>query len=98
MDKLYDILILGGGPAGLSAGLYAGRAGLSALIIEKGQPGGQAAITDALENYPGGLEGDTGPALTERMESRTISAPKRFACAAMRSVRAGPVSPSRPPG
>lgn len=74
MKELYDVLILGAGPAGLSAGLYAGRAGLSALIIEKAAPGGQAAVTDALENYPGGLPEDSGPALTKRMEEQA----KRF--------------------
>ena len=68
MDKLYDVIILGGGPAGLTAGLYAGRGGLNALIIEKGQDGGQIAITDEIENYPGQqVEGESGPSLAERM-------------------------------
>lgn len=67
MDQIFDVLILGGGPAGLSAGLYAGRALLSTLIIESGQEGGQIATTDELENYPGGPAGDTGPALSARM-------------------------------
>ena len=53
MGKLYDVIILGAGPGGLAAGLYAGRARLSTLIIEKGQDGGQIAITDEIENYPG---------------------------------------------
>ena len=53
MSKIYDVIILGGGPAGLAAGLYAGRSRLSTLIIEKGQDGGQIAITDEIENYPG---------------------------------------------
>ena len=52
MSKLYDVLILGAGPGGLAAGLYAGRARLSTCIIEKGQDGGQIAITDSIENYP----------------------------------------------
>ena len=46
MSKIYDVIILGAGPAGLTAGLYAGRARLSALIIEKGQDGGQIALTN----------------------------------------------------
>ena len=50
MGKVYDVVILGAGPAGLAAGIYAGRARLSTLIIEKGQDGGQIAITDELEN------------------------------------------------
>jgi thioredoxin reductase (NADPH) len=50
---MYDVIIIGGGPSGLTAAIYASRAGLKALIIEKAGCGGQMAITDALENYPG---------------------------------------------
>lgn len=68
MSKIYDVIILGAGPAGLAAGLYAGRSRLSTLIIEKGQDGGQIAITSEIENYPGQiLEGETGPSLIARM-------------------------------
>jgi len=68
MGKVYDVIILGGGPAGLTAGLYAGRSRLSTLIIEKGQDGGQIAITDEIENYPGQIvEGESGPSLIARM-------------------------------
>ena len=68
MDKVYDVIILGAGPAGLTAGLYAGRSRLSTLIIEKGKDGGQIAITDEIENYPGSmLENESGPSLIERM-------------------------------
>lgn len=68
MGKIYDVIILGAGPAGLSAGLYAGRSRLSTLLIEKGQDGGQIAITDEIENYPGQMvEGESGPSLIERM-------------------------------
>lgn len=68
MSKIYDVIILGAGPAGLSAGLYAGRSRLSVLIIEKGQDGGQIAITNEIENYPGQIvEGETGPSLVARM-------------------------------
>ena len=55
-DKIYDVMILGGGPAGLAAGIYAGRAGLSVLIIEKGIDGGQIALSHRVENYPGQSE------------------------------------------
>jgi len=51
--KIYDIIIIGAGPAGLSAGVYAGRAGLKTLIIENQFPGGQIVITESIENYPG---------------------------------------------
>ncbi len=68
MSKIYDVIVLGAGPAGLAAGLYAGRSRLSTLIIEKGQDGGQIAITDEIENYPGQIvEGESGPSLIARM-------------------------------
>ncbi len=71
MSKIYDVIILGAGPAGLAAGLYAGRSRLSTLIIEKGQDGGQIAITDEIENYPGALlEGESGPSLIARMTAQ----------------------------
>ena len=68
MSEIYDVIILGAGPAGLAAGLYAGRSRLNVLIIEKGQDGGQIAITDEIENYPGQIvEGESGPSLIARM-------------------------------
>lgn len=68
MSKIYDVIIIGAGPGGLAAGLYAGRSRLSTLIIEKGQDGGQIAITDEIENYPGQmLDGESGPSLIARM-------------------------------
>ena len=68
MSNIYDVIILGAGPGGLAAGLYAGRSRLSTLVIEKGQDGGQIAITDDIENYPGQIvEGESGPSLIVRM-------------------------------
>lgn len=67
MSKVYDVVIVGGGPAGLAAGLYASRAKMDAVIVEKGKLGGQAATTEELENYPGSIEHPTGPKLMERM-------------------------------
>lgn len=61
MSKVYDVLIIGAGPAGLSAGLYAGRARLSTLIIEKEKDGGQIVLTSEVENYPGCLENQDLP-------------------------------------
>lgn len=52
-DKIHDLVIVGGGPAGLSAGIYALRAALDTVLIEKGMPGGQMALTTDIENYPG---------------------------------------------
>lgn len=71
MSKIYDVIILGAGPAGLTAGLYAGRSRLSTLIIEKGQDGGQIAQTDEIENYPGQVvEGESGRSLVARMSEQ----------------------------
>lgn len=69
MEKIYDILIIGGGPAGYSAALYAARAGLSVAVIEKTSVGGQLTLTDTVENYPGFDEGIDGFELGARMQS-----------------------------
>lgn len=73
---IYDVAIIGGGPAGLAAGLYAARAKLSTIIIEKGADGGQIATTDEVENYPGAMEDATGPKLVARMleQAKTFGA------------------------
>jgi len=67
MAELYDVIIIGEGPAGLSAGLYAARSRLKTLIIEKEKAGGQIVITDEVANYPGSIENATGPSLIKRM-------------------------------
>jgi thioredoxin reductase (NADPH) len=66
----WDIIIIGGGPAGLTAGIYASRARLRTLLIEKLMPGGLAASTDKVENYPGFPGGIAGAELTKRMEDQ----------------------------
>jgi thioredoxin reductase (NADPH) len=63
----FDVLIVGGGPAGLTAGIYAGRGNLKVGIVEKGNPGGQIAQTEEVENYPGFPEVISGPELSQRM-------------------------------
>lgn len=71
MSERYDVMILGGGPAGLAAGLYAGRSRLKTLLIEKGPDGGQIALSAGVENYPGQLlEGETGVSLAARMAAQ----------------------------
>ena len=70
----YDLVIIGGGPAGLTAGLYAARARLNVILIEKIVPGGQIVISDLIENYPGFPEGISGPDLVQRMTDQV----KRF--------------------
>ncbi|WP_373877776.1 thioredoxin-disulfide reductase [Tepidanaerobacter syntrophicus] len=67
---MFDVAIIGAGPAGLSAGLYAARAKLSTIIIEKMYPGGQAAMTYRIENYPGFSDGIGGAELAEAMKSQ----------------------------
>jgi len=67
---IYDVIVLGGGPAGLTAGIYAVRAGLKTLLLEKSFLGGQAATTFLIENYPGFPEGVSGPELIERMRQQ----------------------------
>jgi thioredoxin reductase (NADPH) len=63
----YDVIIVGGGPAGLTAGLYSTRAGLNTLLLEKSTIGGQVSKTSLIENYPGFPEGIDGVTLIERM-------------------------------
>ena len=78
MDNVYDVIILGAGPAGLTAGLYAGRSRMKALLIEKGQDGGQIATTSEIENYPGQIvdEEESGPSLIARMTKQA----EKFGC------------------
>lgn len=70
MSHVYDTIIIGGGPAGLSAALYAARGKLDTLLIERAKFGGQAATTADLENYPGSITNCTGPSLIARMKEQ----------------------------
>ena len=67
MAEHFDLIIIGSGPGGLAAALYAARGRMKTLVLEKGQNGGQAAITHLIENYPGSIEDPTGAKLTHRM-------------------------------
>ncbi len=74
MNKEYDLLIVGGGPAGLAAGIYGSRSKMKTAIIEKKRnPGGQAATTEEMENYPGFAHGTTGPELTKKMTEHAVA-------------------------
>lgn len=68
----YDLVIIGAGPAGLTAGLYAARARMKVLLLEKAVPGGQILITDWIENYPGFPEGISGFDLAEKMKNQAL--------------------------
>lgn len=69
---VYDQLILGGGPAGLTAGLYAARGGRKVALIERAMPGGQAFLTNEIENYPGFPQGIGGPELMMAFQEQAI--------------------------
>lgn len=71
--QVYDVIIIGAGPAGLSAAIYAGRARLKTLLIEKGKDGGQIILTSEIENYPGSLEKESGRSLIKRMTEQVAS-------------------------
>jgi thioredoxin reductase (NADPH) len=69
---VWDTMILGGGPGGFSAGMYATRGGMSTLLIEKLVPGGQAATTEWVDNYPGFPDGISGPDLSKKFEEHAL--------------------------
>lgn len=86
MKKLYDMIVIGGGPAGYTAALYAARAGLSTLVIEKMSVGGQMAITDVIDNYPGFEEGVDGFTLGMKMQAGAERFGAKTAYAEVREV------------
>ena len=69
MKHIYDMVILGGGPGGYTAALYAARAGLDTILLEKLSAGGQMALTSQIDNYPGFEEGIDGYVLAEKMQA-----------------------------
>ena len=74
MQNFYDLVVVGGGPAGITAAIYAAREGISTLIVERSSLGGQAAITERLDNYPGFPDGVTG----DEFRSRLVAHAQRF--------------------
>lgn len=86
MERIYDIVIIGGGPAGYTAALYTSRAGLDTLVIEKMGAGGQMALTDVIDNYPGFDGGIDGITLGMKMQSGAERFGARSAYAEVLSV------------
>ena len=70
MEQIYDMIVIGGGPAGYTAALYAARSGLSVLVLEKLSAGGQMALTEQIDNYPGFEGGIDGFSLAEKMQKQ----------------------------
>ena len=77
MENTYDVIIVGAGPAGMTAAIYAIRANMKVLVLDRLSPGGAITNTNEIENYPGQqLEGESGPSLIARMTEQA----KKFGC------------------
>ena len=87
MDEIYDVIIIGAGPAGLTAGLYARRAKLRTLIVEKGTLGGELMNRDLIENWPGYPDGILGPELASNMIGHVMSHGAEMKLAEAKSLR-----------
>ena len=85
-DHIYDIIIIGGGPGGYTAALYAARAGLDTIVLEKLSAGGQMALTHQIDNYPGFEEGIDGFSLAEKMQAQAERFGAKSEYAEVRSV------------
>ena len=87
MEQIYDMIVIGGGPAGYAAALYATRAGMNTLVLERMSVGGQMALTDVIDNYPGFEEGVDGFTLGMRMQAGAERFGARTEYSSVRSVR-----------
>jgi thioredoxin reductase (NADPH) len=86
--RFYDLVVIGGGPAGLTAALYAAREGIDTLVVERAAPGGQAAVTELLDNYPGFPDGISGAEFADRLVAQS----RRFGVEVLSATEASGVS------
>jgi thioredoxin reductase (NADPH) len=88
--SVYDVIIVGGGPTGLTAAIYAARENQKVLIVEKSAPGGQAGITECLDNYPGFPDGVEGHELADRMQRQA----ERYGVEILQAVAVSSITPT----
>jgi thioredoxin reductase (NADPH) len=88
--SVYDLIIVGGGPTGLTAAIYAARENQTVLIVEKSAPGGQAGITECLDNYPGFPDGVEGHELADRMQRQA----ERYGVEILQAVAVSSITPT----
>ena len=69
-EELYDVIVIGGGPAGTATAIYTAREKLETLVIERGAPGGQAGVTQMIDNFPGFDEGISGQEFARRLTNQ----------------------------
>ena len=84
-EKIYDVIIIGAGPAGMTAAVYASRANLDTLMLERGVPGGQMADTEDIENYPG-FENILGQELSTKMYEHALKFGAEYAYGDVKEV------------
>lgn len=92
----YELVVIGAGPAGLTAGIYAARAGMKVLLVEKIVPGGQVQLAETIENFPGFPEGIKGAQLSDLFKKQAVSAGARIIIAEVKEISALQDSQQRP--
>ena len=86
MDQ-YDVIVIGGGTAGFSAGMYASKLGMKTLLVERLIPGGQIINVEQIEDYPGFPEGISGADFSSKIQEQAISAGTEFAMSEVTGIR-----------